>query len=119
MTLVIGLHSPVFGYCAAGDVVIVGPHLIDSVCNDDCDHESEPTKAPCQDEHEFVTLDPGDFQWSPLALIAPPMALVPEDFDPVVCPFFVELPVPLSLISYVDPPPPDTPIFRRDAALRL
>jgi hypothetical protein len=120
MTMVIGLHSPVFGYCAAEDALLVGSHLIEPVCQHECDHDkAPPAPAPCEEEHEFVTVETADFQWSPLDLIAPPIVLLAEDFisrPVVVVPsrkiFSLDLPK-------HDPPPPGLPIFRRDGVLRL
>lgn len=119
MILFIGLHSPVLGYCAADDEIFVGAHLVDPACGHECEHDAAPIDIPCEEEHDFVTVDPGEFQWSPLELLAPPVAMVPEDFEFVSRPLFVEEFALFLLIGNSDPPPPDVPIFRRDAALRL
>lgn len=119
MTLLIGLQLPVFSYCAAEQTVFVGQHTIEADCHDECGHDSAPIEIPCEEDHEFLTVDAGDFQWNSLTQPAPPVALIPEDFSWVSL-FFIsekkDLPV---IMSLVDPPPPDLPIFRRDAALRL
>ncbi len=119
MALVIGLHSPVLGYCAAEGEVFLGEHVVETTCDHGCQHAPDLVEVPCEEEHEFVTVDPGDFQWSPLMMTAPPIALVPDDIELVLRPVFSENAPFVSVITSVNPPPPDVPIFRRDAALRL
>jgi hypothetical protein len=118
MILFIGLQSPVLGYCAAENEVFVGAHLVGFSCDHGCEHEAPPVQIPCEEEHDFVTVDPGDFQWSPLSALAPPV-LVAEDFEFVSRPLFFEERAYVCLMGLPDPPPPDVPIFRRDAALRV
>ena len=119
MTMVIGLHSPVLGYCATEDAVIAGEHLVELDCHYDCGHEELPAPVPCEEDHEFVTVDTGDFQWSPLHLDNPPVVRLAEDF---ICEPLVKLPMrkicSMALPEH-DPPPPGLPIFRRDGVLRL
>ena len=119
MALVIGLHSPVLGYCAAEGEVFIGEHSIESDCHHECDHDSDPIEVPCEEEHDFVTVDPGDFQWSSFTVMDPPVFVVLEDLDWILFSPSFEKQVLVPSIKWVDPPPPDIPIFRRDAALRL
>ena len=119
MTMVIGLHSPVLGYCEAQDVVFVGDHLAESDCHHDCGHEELPAPVPCEEEHEFLAVDTGDFQWSPFHLDNPPVIILARDF---ICEPLLVLPTrkifSMGLPEH-DPPPPGLPIFRRNGVLRL
>jgi hypothetical protein len=119
MMLLIGLQLPALGYCAGEGTFFVGQHMIESDCQNQCCHDSPPVEIPCDEEHEFVTIDAGGFQWNPLIQTAPPVTLVPEDFPWISLSFVFEKQEPLAIGCVVEPPPPDLPIFRRDAALRL
>lgn len=116
--MLIGLQLPVLGYCANEETIIVGQHMIDSDCHHDCEHDPIPVEVPCEEEHEYVTVDAGDFQWSPLVSLVPPVALIPEEFSFTLSLVFERQDL-LPRACPSSPPPPDIPIFRRDAALRL
>lgn len=118
MTMLMGLQLPVIGYCAAEDAVFVGQHMVDSHEHHHCEHDSAPLEVPCEEEHEYVTVDAGDFQWSPLVSLVPPAALIPEEFSLTGFFVFEKQDIPAKACC-LNPPPPDVPIFRRDAALRL
>ncbi len=119
MALVIGLHSPVLGYCSAEGEVFVGEHFVETDCHHDCDHHDDLAEVPCEEEHEFLTLDPGDFQWSPLPMVESPVELVLEDFDRNFRPVLLKGSIFVYTLKLINPPPPKVPIFRRDAALRV
>ncbi|MGC6456735.1 MAG: hypothetical protein ACON4R_00045 [Akkermansiaceae bacterium] len=121
MSLLIALHSPVFGYCSLSEVHFFGSHSHDEIHHDhfhDDHHECDPVQDPDDHDHLMVTLDAGEFQWA-----APDFTMVPH-FVVIEVPDW-EVLMPLiesdSDLEWTakNPPPPDVPIFRRDSRLRL
>ena len=122
MSLLVALHSPAIGYCAGSESHFVGDHAeISEVCEHDCgghDHSGDP-EDPGEHEHLMLSLDAGDFQWSAASLW-----LVPQ-FAEIALPVWLVAPVLVTGDDFqmgvlpANPPPPETPIFRRDAALRI
>ncbi|MEJ6642334.1 MAG: hypothetical protein QNL33_03665 [Akkermansiaceae bacterium] len=122
MSLLVALHSPAIGYCSDSESYFVGDHHeVADVCEHDCDGHELPLEPeePIDHQHLMVSLDTADFQWSASTLhsvpqfleielqgwLMSPLPIVGEHFGAVIFP--------------ADPPPPDVPIFRRDAALRV
>jgi hypothetical protein len=122
MSLLVAFHSPAVGYCLDSESYFLGDHQEGpEICGHGCDDHGLPTESedPIDHEHLMVSLDAGDFQWSTSMLCVVPQFVEIELQDWLI------LPLPIagehfgSVISPSNPPPPDIPIFRRDAALRV
>lgn len=114
MSLLVALHSPAVGYCAATESYFLGDHSEDH----NCDHECADHREPLEHPHHMVLLDAGDFQWVPVTFCFPQFVEIDLLDWSVTWPLFVAGKSGV-LILPANPPPPDVPIFRRDAALRV
>lgn len=118
MALLITFHSPAVGYCPVAETYFVGDHSEEKVtCESDCGHSETP--APVEHEHQVVQLDAGEFQCSAPFIFSAPR------FSEVILPDWLtsdsdlEVGLTSDWLVLASPPPPDLPIFRRDAALRI
>jgi hypothetical protein len=124
MSLLVALHSPVFGYCPKNETIFMGHHHCQAPQIDDehdchCGHEEEPVPCPCDGEHELISLDSGDYLWSAMGDLEEVKMSLIEDLGFQIQPSldFPKEPTTVSFLSR--PPPPDQSIFRRFSVLRL
>lgn len=122
MSLLVALHSSAIGYCVNQELYFVGDHVeTPEVCSHDCDGDQKPVEQqdPVDHQHLMVSLDAVDFQWSATLLCVVPQFVeieLPDWSLPILLMVGEQV---RDAISPTNPPPPDLPIFRRDAALRI
>ena len=122
MSLLVAFHSPVFGYCVNEDQYFVGEHDEEiEACEHECDGHQEPAGKtdPVEHEHLMVSLETEDFQWSTTPLCVVPHFIEVEVLNWTLLFDFSDGDLVGVPISPANPPPPEVPIFRRDAALRI
>ena len=124
MSLLIALHSPVFGYCPEdGSFFVWEIECQASLAKDlhdcHCEHEEVPVPSPCDGEHELISLDSDDFVWSGMGeLDEAKMSLIDDlGFQAQTILIFPRALATLTVQSR--PPPPDDPVYRRFSVLRL
>ena len=124
MSLLIALHSPVFGYCPKEETFFIGHfHCQDSQGIDEhdchCEHEEDPVPSPCDGEHVLISLDSDDFVWSGMEELNEVKLTLIEDLE-FQSQIALGFPRILEVVTFQSrPPPPDDPVYRRFSVYRL